>query len=707
MSIKRGVTVDNNFVGGRVSQATGLNFPENACVDESNCIFNERGFVYRRPSFDFEDNYATNTVTTGNVAITTYLWRNASDDSAANLVVKQIGTTLYFYLTDSVLGLSSNILAGTIDLTTFIPAGGVTPALVECQFATGLGKLFVVNSNLTPFAVSYNATTHAIATSPITVQIRDLVGITDTVTSTVQRPVTLTDAHKYNLFNQGWDIAKNNTFFTAASNTYPSNADVWWMFKTSTNIYDPATTLASNTRGNSQSPRGYYILNAFEQNRTAASGITGIATISSNQQMPSAVAFYAGRVFYAGVNATGFSDKIYFSQIIEKDEQFGFCYQSADPTSEDVFELQPTDGGILRIPGAGQVFKLFNLGNYLVVFCANGIWMLSGNQGIGFTATDYTRSFLSSVRSISATSFVDIQGYPAWWNIDGIYYIKPDPNGGLVVDSLTDKKIKDLFLEIPIVNKKYARGAFNTFTHVVQWIYRGDGASSIEETYEFQKVLNYNILSGAFYFWTIPTTTVKTHGIVVSETGGSSLINENQVTNAAGTSDVVDGSSNLIVTFGLGSSSNIHTTTKYLVSYNTDKVTWAECANFRGDYLDWYTVDGTGIDNSADSYFVTGYKVHTEGQRRQQVPYLYVFSDNDEETEYQIQSLWDYATSADDSRWSNPQIITHTVTNQAYIRRKIRLRGHGVAVQFKINATTGKAFNIIGWSTLEDANATA
>lgn len=704
MPTKRGVTVDNNFVAGRVTQATGLNFPENACTDELNCIFNERGFVYRRPSFDFEANYATNTVATGNVAINEYLWRNASDDSNTNLIVKQVGGTLFFYLTDSVLGVSPNILGGTVTLSSFLPSGSSSnPALTECQFASGLGKLFVVHPNLTPFVVEFNSTSHVISTSPINIKIRDFAGVTDTVATTIERPAALTDAHKYNLYNQGWDAAKVATFHTAAS-AYPSNADVWWMFKDSTGVYAPATTLASNTRGNAEAPKGYYTLDAFEQNRAAASGIAGLSTISSNKVMPSAVAFYAGRVFYAGVNATGFSDKIYFSQIIERDEQLGQCYQAADPSSEDVFELQPTDGGILRVPGAGQVFKLFNLGNYLVIFCANGVWVLSGNQGIGFTATDYTRSFISSFRTISATSFVDIQGYPAWWNIDGIYYMKPDPNGGLTVNSLTDQKIKDAFLDIPIISKKYARGAFNNFTHVAQWIYREDGASSLEETYEFQKVLNFNILSGAFYFWSIPDDTVKTHGIVVAETGGSSLVNENQVVNS-GAVNVVDSLGNLVVTYGLGSSSNIHTTTKFLVSYNTDKVTWAECANFRGDYLDWFTSDGVGIDNSEDVFFTTGYKVQTEGQRRQQIPYLYMFSNGEEDTEYEIRSLWDYAINADDARWSNPQTIINTADTQSYIRKRIRLRGHGVAVQYKINATTGNPFNIIGWSTLGEANA--
>jgi hypothetical protein len=47
--------------------------------------------------------------------------------------------------------------------------------------------------------------------------------------------------------------------------------------------------------------------------------------------MPSAVAFYAGRVFYTGVNASGFADKIYFSQIIEDDSSVWVLLPSSRP----------------------------------------------------------------------------------------------------------------------------------------------------------------------------------------------------------------------------------------------------------------------------------------------------------------------------------------------------------------------------------------
>jgi len=53
------------------------------------------------------------------------------------------------------------------------------------------------------------------------------------------------------------------------------------------------------------------------------------------------------------------SENIYFSQIVETTDQFGRCYQTNDPTSEDLFDLLPTDGGVIQIQGSGSVYKLF------------------------------------------------------------------------------------------------------------------------------------------------------------------------------------------------------------------------------------------------------------------------------------------------------------------------------------------------------------
>jgi len=91
----------------------------------------------------------------------------------------------------------------------------------------------------------------------------------------------------------------------------------------------------------------------------------------------------------------------------------------------------------------GNVYKLFSLQNALLVFASNGIWVISGSQGTGFTADSYTINKLSSVRCISGIPFVDVLGYPYFWTHEGIYRVVVDTtanisSGGLKVESITD-----------------------------------------------------------------------------------------------------------------------------------------------------------------------------------------------------------------------------------------------------------------------------
>jgi len=51
----------------------------------------------------------------------------------------------------------------------------------------------------------------------------------------------------------------------------------------------------------------------------------------------------------------------------------GNCYQVNDPTSDQLFDLLPTDGGVIVIQGCGSIYKLFPLQNALLVFAANGV----------------------------------------------------------------------------------------------------------------------------------------------------------------------------------------------------------------------------------------------------------------------------------------------------------------------------------------------
>ncbi len=403
------VTFEQNFSNGLVTQASGLNFPENACTETYNCIFKETGLVSRRPQFDFEAQYSTEDFNRSQAAITTYNWKGASEEGNYVIVVTQIGGSLYFYDTGGGESLSSGYFgSSSIDMSTF--ATDLNHGSQECTFATGLGYLFVFHPNQEPFYVSYDSTTSSFSANEITIQIRDLIGVADSLAVNA-RPTSLpNDLHKYNLFNQGWGVAAGSTTPFAAWDTarsdFPSNADVWWDYKDDTETFD-ITNVANVNRGTTPAPKGHYILDLFNQQRDAASGLT--ITDVTYTQRPAVGAFFAGRIWYAGIADSELNNNLYYSKIIEKTADFGKCYQVNDPTSEEFSVITAADGGVISIPELGNIIKLEVIGNFLIIFASNGVWTITGSDGIGFTAVNYVIGTLSNVQSISSASFVNVQ----------------------------------------------------------------------------------------------------------------------------------------------------------------------------------------------------------------------------------------------------------------------------------------------------------
>ena len=57
MPLNVAAQLENNFTRGLITEATGLNFPENACTETYNCVFHENARVERRLGFDYEDGF--------------------------------------------------------------------------------------------------------------------------------------------------------------------------------------------------------------------------------------------------------------------------------------------------------------------------------------------------------------------------------------------------------------------------------------------------------------------------------------------------------------------------------------------------------------------------------------------------------------------------------------------------------------------------
>lgn len=707
MARQSSVTFEQNFSNGLITQATGLNFPENACTETYNCIFKETGLVSRRPQFDFEDNYITEAFNREGKAINTFLWKGASSSGDFSIVVVQIGTDLFFYDSEGGESLSQRFFSSSsIDMSSYVT--GLNPELQECTFAVGLGYLFVFHPGIEPLYVSYDPILRSFSADSITIQIRDTKGVTDSA-AVGERPTgSITAAHHYNLLNQGWGAALNGTSpYTAwdtARSDWPSNADVWWDFKDETDTFN-LDYVDSVSRGSTPSPKGYYILDLFDQQRDTVSGVSGITDVTYDSR-PAVGSFFAGRVWYTNISESDLANKIFFSQIIEDTSKFGKCYQNGDPTAEFDSVLLATDGGFITIPDVGLIYRLEPLGNHLIVFASNGVWSITGSEGIGFTATDYTITYLSEVKSISNTSFVKVENSILWWNLDGVYVLQPAQGGAFAVQNISNQRIKDFFATIPVICKRQARGSYNSLTNVVQWLYRTTVNDTFDEIYEFDAVLNLNMLSGAFYPWTISVSgDVKVAGIITANVSGQSRLQAFKVID--GSSDlVIDGAGNQVVAYNYSAFSSAITTTKFLCGYgalSSENLTWAEVAVFTppNDYLDWYKYDSTGIDY--DSYFISGYKLRGQGAAKFQANYLNVFSYTERESpvEFYVQGRWDYALLGDTGKWTNTQKISLPTSDYSYQRRRLKIRGRGVTVQFKFSSVPGQPFNVGGWSVWE------
>lgn len=708
MARSLGTAVENNFTGGLVTEATSLNFPENAVTDTDNCVFDKTGSVYRRPGINYEDSNQFIPINRSDSVVTSYLWRNTGGNGDVTLTVLQNGSSLHFFR-NSNGPTSANKLYFVQDLYAYYAGGSFRPEFNECQFSVGNGFLIVTNPACNPFYISYNFENGEFGSFLISVGIRDFAGIEDPGVSVTDRPLDLSLTRFYNLVNQGWSKSRMDEFRVRVGG-WPSYADVWWLLKDANGNFKPGPIetqvavkdkletvygdLRANSvfRGNTPAPKGHHILSPFNLDRSSASSIPNIPLGRVTQNRPSTSSFYAGRAFYAGISGPSYTDKIYFSQVIETPAEFGKCYQTNDPTSESLFNLLATDGGVISIPDAGQIIKMFPVATSLLVFASNGLWAISGSTGIGFSATDYSVSKVSSIPFTSASSLVDIEGYPAFWNDEGIYMVSASQAGTLQVQSMSEKKIKTFYNNIPLDSKKYAKGFYNPTDKTIQWLYKSTPSSSVGNRYTYDKALIYSVLIESFYPWTFNNPPgLELAGIFTSF--GSEIrrtqipittVGNSIVTTTTGTSVTSEDIAAFPVTFAY----------KYLL-FNPSGFTFG---SLKSDVLMDYST------YNYSSYFTTGYKLRGEAVKKAQTNYLVVFFKKDYGNSFDVQSLWDYSNDRNSNRWSSKQRINAGRGQYDYDFRRLKIRGQGRAVQYRFESVANLPFNISGWGSVDSVN---
>jgi hypothetical protein len=804
MARQIGTVVENNFIKGLITESTALAFPEKACTDASNVVFDIEGSVSKRLGIDLETGHRN--VTTeilGEEAITEFVWKSVNGEASRTFFVQQKGRSIYVYDISGSSNISPNYFANPLSrfllLDHQVDNSNYDPGQYPCQYTVGNGDLIVTNYACEPFYVKYDPLLSLLTATDIAVEIRDFRGLNDGLaltarpTSTVAGLISTNPAHYYNLLNQGWAATDALTQWDTATTDLPSNADYISLFRSSqTDAYD-GTIVTSLTGYNTPAPKGHYILNAWEPDRTlggtltfsgtvnlpvymdvtfstkigtltsanlynsftnmgytsavqtatvtgqwagvtigtgreiskavvygsnnvgfaywdrttggdtddssASGGVGGVAsltmklygkagaapasstdgtllgtrtfndfpnfshgmeilsgdtsttydhvwvTIDWNNganfssggfsydsrlaiteiefyrveetgiaasddivtvKRPTTCEFFQGRIFYSGVEEQNLSSNVYFSQIAEKREQYGLCYQKNDPTSEDLPDLLADDGGVIKIPDAGVINKLFQVQQALLVLATNGVWIIQGSAGAPFLATDYEVRKISSSGTNSPLSVASYRGTPLWWGSEGIHTIKYEADyGSYIVQNITENTIQELVDDVGTLNKSFVKGTCDTVDSIVYWLYNDDAALTSTDYYRYPKILTLNMLTGAFAPFEV-TGTPDIRGITWIQNNATVSVDSKiklmvstevnareQHTYAEITSDTY--------TDWVGYSNHVESVKNYSALTKFDDLTSNETAVYDGDFT--HAAAAAGTKTTAQNYY--------------------------------------------------------------------------------------------------------
>ena len=730
----------NTFIRGLVTEANPLTYPENASIDELNTVLLRKGNRKRRLGIDTEDSSGVSlgVFNIDEEQVNEFVWEAPGGSEGNAFLCVQRGAEVHFF------DLRNPILkAGKADffvnLSIFLVDGFTTEDLkrLPLAMASGKGFLFLCAEAIEPIVVEFKD--NLFTANRVTIQIRDFDGVDDGL-APEEEPTTLTRQHEYNLHNQGWGQGSNklrsyfdpfkginvtypapssgaspiSSYFSSLSK-YPGNNRQWWYARAqqadegppAVSVGDFLPTLLNKlTADNAKVPKGHFILNAFDKDRSLASGIPGLAA-EVTKARPSGVAFYAGRAWY------GEGSQVYFSQFLTDRFRAGMCYQEADPTSEEISDLIATDGGVVSIPEASKIVGLKVHNDGLLVFAINGIWFIGGGRDGGFKATDFQVRKTSPVGTPDSRSFVSTKEGLYWWSDEGIVFMAQDTSafgaipGQFSTENITQLTIQSLINTISGEAKTQVKGTYDYRNNKIYWIYSVKDEALGKTIYN--RVLIYDVLLKAFTPWEFSVSELQASpdiaGVFVvptlAENIGAVTYDGDERKGPCRYVCVRDG--------------NFH---------------FAEVSS--NSFMDWKKVlSGVGIPY--ESFAECGHVILDDAARMKQMPTIVVVTqvtdqnwtpelDNNFNTDSPsslfMQVKWDWANSPKSGKWTNPvqcyrftrfmsvdPINTTFDSGHSVVVTRHRTRGSGKAIAFRFSCNEpGKDFNLLGWQPRYLAN---
>jgi len=669
----------NTFVGGLVTEASPLTFPENASLDEANFILNRDGSRRRRLGMDREEgltpyslSYAVPPV--GDLAISAFEWKDVSGIASKSFVVCQVHNKMYIMdRADSSLQSSSYVKA-SFDLRLV-----QTPD--RASFASIDGKLVVAYGGTTVKVITYTQGSDSLSEEDLNLKVRDLFGVEDIISGrdllspeyVNLRPTStaLEENHMYNLRNQGWAIPRLDwtgdlkvdpvsSFEDSGGDErgLPSNADT----PVSTFYANTSETDANSERFNdeaayrqeparSRAAVGHFIIDLLDrgasrkaQYEQVTNTTTGTYINANPGATPESITFrtptvtlpvdrtdggigvvaeFAGRVWYGGFS----------SQIQEGDSQspnlasYVFYSQLVEQDAQiarcyqegDPTDVQSPD----RLDTDGGFIRLSGAFNVqAMVNIGTGLMVLAEN-GVWFVSGSDNGTFSANNQTVTkitehgtlSPGSVVLVDSSIMYWAEDAIYHIRQNQYGTYEAAELSVNIRDYYQDISDESKVLAQGIYDSYEKRVRWVW--DNTTATDTT----KELVFDVVLSAFFpsvIGNLETSQIPVAPIQISPFS----IGLVETAVVVGEDEVFSDTDPVV----MGSELPVggFRETAYLTLVNSDNIisaslTFSTYSN--SNFKDWESVDATGVDASA--YLLTGYISTGDYHRFKQVPYVY------------------------------------------------------------------------------------
>jgi len=401
---------------------------------------------------------------------------------------------------------------------------------------------------------------------------------------------------------------------------------------------------------------------------------------------PKAVGFFAGRVWYAGIEASEWADTIFFSKIAQRAIAYGLCHQELDPTDQDLNSLSSSDGGTIVIPNLGRVHRLIPIRDSLLVFSDQGAWEIGGGQRGVFTATGYSVRKITDAECSSDRSPILIGTGAVYTGPRGIHQIAPNEFTSVLEETnISEQLIQTLWNEIPTVNQQVVQTIHDDALGRIYFLYGDSGLTgSTDNINQYANALVLDLKVGAYYKYVFDVGT----------------------------------SAGILTAYAITDSDSSDSNKKIKWSCKTSTTVITTCDLDQTAYVDF------GGAESPLPFFETGWDNLGDFQARRQAPVITVYAkrtetgytltgngfDPDNESSNLLTARWDWTDDSVSGKvGSQNETYRHVrafvpsgttdVDGYPVVVTRNKIRGRGRVLQLRFDGVATKDSHILGFTT--------